>query len=42
MVVEVANMLPSHPLGLQSVLTIGVVVLIIMCVQAGEEALFAF
>lgn len=41
MVVEVANTLPSHPLRLES-LESGVVVLIIMCVQAGEEALFAF
>ena len=38
MVVEVANMLPSHPLGLESVPTVGVIVLIIMCAQAGEEA----
>lgn len=40
MVAEVANTLPSHPLGLEYVLTIGVVVLLIMCVQ--EEAFFAF
>lgn len=37
-----ANVLPSHPLGLESVLTVGVIVLIIMCAQAREEAVAAF
>lgn len=39
MVVGAPDVLPSHPLWLQSLLTVGMIVLIMMCAKGGEKRL---